>query len=53
MLDEGEIAAVVIVGAEFSTSTPVLEFAVDPEVSVAVAVHVTVAPTLASEAETV
>ena len=51
--DEGDIAAVVIVGAVFSTETSTDELAVEPEESVAVAEQVIVEPTSVSEEETV
>ena len=47
------MAAVEIVGAEFSTVTLAEESAAEPSESVAVAVHVTLEPTSVSVAETV
>lgn len=49
MLELGEIAAVLIVGAVFSTSTVAVLDAVDPLVSVTVAEQVIVDPTSVSE----
>ena len=51
--EEGEMDAVVIVGAVLSTLTLVLVVADEPSESVAEAVHVTLDPTSVSEAVTV
>ena len=51
--DEGVMLAMVIVGAVLTTVTSTEEVAVEPFESVAVAVQVTVEPTLVSAAVTV
>ena len=51
--EEGEMAAVEIVGVVFSTVMLAEESVAEPSESVAVAVHVTLEPTSVSEAETV
>ena len=52
-LELGEMLGVVMVGAVFPTETLALEVTAELLLSVAVAVHVTVDPTLVSDAVTV